>query len=229
MWLFCCITFFNASFLLILTEFKNSLMIIDINAENPDARKISQVVDVLQRGGVIIYPTDSVYGLGCDIYQKKGIERICRLRNLNPQKANLTIICKDISQLSEYTQQIDNAVFKLLKRNLPGPFTFILKSSRKLPKSMDNNRKTLGIRIPDNNIAQAIIEKMGNPILSISLKSDDEITEYFTDPYEIHEDFEKLVDMVIDGGIGDNIPSAVIDVSEGNVEILRQGGRELIE
>lgn len=204
-------------------------MIIDINAENPDARKISQVVDVLQRGGVIIYPTDSVYGLGCDIYQKKGIERICRLRNLNPQKANLTIICKDISQLSEYTQQIDNAVFKLLKRNLPGPFTFILKSSRKLPKSMDNNRKTLGIRIPDNNIAQAIIEKMGNPILSISLKSDDEITEYFTDPYEIHEDFEKLVDMVIDGGIGDNIPSAVIDVSEGNVEILRQGGRELIE
>ena len=204
-------------------------MIVEINPENPDSRKISQVVDILKQGGVIIYPTDSIYGLGCDIFQKKGIERICRMRNLNPQKANLTIICKDISQLSEYTQQIDNTVFKLLKRNLPGPFTFILKSGKKLPKSMDNNRKTLGFRIPDNNISQAIIEKLGNPILSISLKSDDEITEYFTDPYEIHEDFEKQVDIVIDGGIGDNIPSTVVNVSEGEVEILRQGRKELIE
>jgi tRNA threonylcarbamoyl adenosine modification protein (Sua5/YciO/YrdC/YwlC family) len=210
-------------------EKKNKLMIVEINPENPDSRKISQVVDILQQGGVIIYPTDSIYGLGCDIFQKKGIERICRMRNLNPQKANLTIICKDISQLSEYTQQIDNTVFKLLKRNLPGPFTFILKSGKKLPKSMDNNRKTLGFRIPDNNISQAIIEKLGNPILSISLKSDDEITEYFTDPYEIHEDFEKQVDIVIDGGIGDNIPSTVVNVSEGEVEILRQGRKDLIE
>ncbi len=204
-------------------------MLLEINPENPDNRKIDQVVELLKDGGVIIYPTDTIYGLGCDIFQRKAVERICRLRNLNPQKANLTIICKDISQLSEYTQQIDNSHFKLLKRNLPGPFTFILKSSRKLPKSLDNRRKTLGLRIPDNNIAQAVIEKLGNPILSISLKSDDEIREYFTDPYEIHEDYEKQVDIVIDGGMGDNSPSTVVNLSEGDIEIIRAGKGELIE
>ncbi len=204
-------------------------MLLEVNNENPDNRKINQIVDLLKEGGVIIYPTDTIYGLGCDIFNKKAVERICRIRKLNPQKANLTIICKDISQLSEYTQQIDNRIFKLLKRNLPGPFTFILRSSRKLPKALDNRRKTLGLRIPDNNIAQSIIEKLGNPILSISLKSDDQITEYFTDPYEIHEDFEKLVDIVIDGGVGNNVPSTVVDVSNGEVEVLRAGQKELID
>ena len=204
-------------------------MLLNINSDNPSSRKINQVVELLKGGGVIIYPTDTIYGLGCDIFNKKAVERICRLRNLNPQKANLTIICKSISQLSEYTAQIDNRMFKLLKRNLPGPFTFILKSSRKLPKSFDNRRKTLGIRIPDNSICQAIIEKLGNPVLSISLKSDDEVTEYLTDPYVIHEDFENLVDIVIDGGIGSNVPSTVVDISEGTAEVLREGLGELIE
>lgn len=204
-------------------------MLLKINSDNPDTRKVDRVVQLLQDGGVIIYPTDTVYGLGCDIFQKKAVERICRLRGLNPQKANLTIICQSISQLSEYTQQIDNSVFKLLKRNLPGPFTFIFKSSRKLPKSLDNRRKTLGLRIPDNTIAQSIIEKLGNPILSISLKSEDEIREYVTDPYEIHEDFEKLVDIVIDGGMGDNAPSTVIDLSKGEIDIIRAGKGELLD
>jgi len=198
-------------------------MLLSIHADNPDKRKVDKVVRLLQEGGVIIYPTDTIYGLGCDIFQKKAIEKICRLRDLNPDKANLTIICKDISQLAEYTQQIDNVIFKLLKRNLPGPFTFILKAGRKIPKSFNNRRKTLGLRIPNNNIAQAIIEGLGNPILSISLKSEDEITEYFTDPFEIHEDFEKKVDIVIDGGIGSNVPSTVVNLSDGEIDIIRQG------
>lgn len=198
-------------------------MLVSINPDNPHDRKINQMVDILKRGGVIIYPTDSVYGLGCDIFQKKAIERIIRLRQLNPQKANLTIVCKDISQLAEYTQHIDNRIFKLLKRNLPGPFTFILKSSRKLPKTFANRRKTLGLRIPDNPIALAIIEALGNPILSISLKASDEITEYLTDPYEIHEEYERLVDAVIDGGVGNNEPTSVVDVSSGEIEIIREG------
>lgn len=198
-------------------------MLVSINPDNPHDRKINQMVDILKRGGVIIYPTDSVYGLGCDIFQKKAIEHIIRLRHLNPQKANLTIVCKDISQLAEYTQHIDNRIFKLLKRNLPGPFTFILKSSRKLPKTFANRRKTLGLRIPDNPIALAIIEALGNPILSISLKASDEITEYLTDPYEIHEEYERLVDAVIDGGVGNNEPTSVVDVSSGEIEIIREG------
>jgi len=198
-------------------------MLLSIRTQNPDQRKINQVVDALRSGGIIIYPTDTIYGLGCDIFNKKAIEKVCRLRKLDPKKANLTIICKDISQVALYAQHIDNASFKILKRNLPGPFTFILKSSRKLPKSFDNKRKTLGIRIPDNPIALRIIEELGNPILSISLKSDDEILEYVTDPFEIYEEFEKLVDIVVDGGMGNNVPSTVVDLSQDSLEIIREG------
>ncbi len=198
-------------------------MLISINKDNPESRKIQQVVEVLEKGGVIIYPTDTVYGLGCDIFQTKSIERICRIRNLDVSKANLTIICKDIAQLSAYTKQIENNIFKILKKNTPGPFTFILKSGNEIPKIFKNRRKTIGVRIPDNNIGQAIIEELGHPILSISLKSDDEILEYFTDPSEIHDDYEKLVDIVVDGGIGKNIPSAVIDCSDGSINIMREG------
>lgn len=204
-------------------------MLLSINPDNPDRRKIGQVVDRLREGAVIIYPTDTIYGLGCDIFQKKAIEKICRIRDLNPQKANLSIVCNSISQIAEYTQQISNSNFKLLKRNVPGPFTFILKSSRKLPKTLDNRRKTLGLRIPDNNIAQDIVKQLGNPILSISLKSDDLISEYFTDPYEIYEDFKKQVDIVIDGGIGDHEPSTVIDLSKDELEIIRQGKGILLD
>ncbi len=202
-------------------------MFISINEENPENRKIRNVVEVLEKGGVIIYPTDTIYGLGCDILHPKAIERICRIRNIDIQKANFTIICKDIAQLSNYTKQLDNKVFKILKKNSPGPFTFVLKSGNEIPKIFKNRRKTIGIRIPDNKIAQSIIEELGHPILSISLKSDDEILEYFTDPSEIYDDYQKLVDIVIDGGTGKNIPSAVIDCSNGAVVILREGEVEL--
>ncbi len=202
-------------------------MLLRINKDNPEERKIRHVVEVLEKEGVIIYPTDTVYGLGCDIFCPKSIEKICRIRNWNISKAYFTIICKDIAQLSKYTKPLDNRIFKIIKKNSPGPFTFVLKSGNEIPKIFKNRRKTVGIRIPDNNIAQSIIEKLGRPILSISLKSDDEITEYFTDPSEIFDDFQKIVDIVIDGGMGKNIPSAVIDCSEGSVEILREGEIEL--
>lgn len=202
---------------------KFSRMLISINQDNPENRKIQQVIEVLQKGGVIIYPTDTIYGLGCDIFQTKAIEKICRIRNMDVSKANLTIICKDIAQVSKYTRQIDNSIFKILRKNLPGPFTFILKSGNEIPKIFTNRRKTIGIRIPGNKITQAILQELGHPILSISLKSDDEVLEYFTDPTEIHDDFHHLVDLVVDGGPGKNIPSAVIDCSEGTVEVLREG------
>jgi len=198
-------------------------MLISLNKDNPESRKLDKVVETLEKGGVIIYPTDTVYGLGCDIFQPKSIERICRIRKMDISKAYLTIICKDIAQVSQYTKQIDNSTFKILKKNTPGPFTFVLKSGNEIPKIFKIRRKTVGVRIPDNKIAQSIIEKLGHPILSISLKSDDEILEYFTDPSEIHDDYEKLVDIVIDGGIGKNVPSAVVDCSEDSIIILREG------
>lgn len=204
------------------------MLLLEINAENPAERKINQVVECLEKNGVIIYPTDTIYGLGCDMNNSKAINRICRLRDLNPAKANLTIICEDISQLSQYVKQLDNDIFRLLKKNLPGPFTFILKAGKKLPKSFQNRRKTLGIRIPDNEIALAIIRAMGRPILSISLKSEDEVREYFTDPTEIFDDYKKLVDIVIDGGVGRNVPSTVVDLSEGEIDVLREGAGELL-
>lgn len=198
-------------------------MLLKINAENPSDRKIRQAVEILEKGGVIIYPTDTVYGLGCDIFNHKAVERICQLRRLNPAKANLTFICSNISQLSSYASQIDNDVFKVLKHNLPGAFTFILKANNKVPKLFKNKKKTIGVRIPNNNIALAIIEELGRPILSISLKSDDEITEYFTDASEIYDDFKKQVDLVIDGGVGNNMPSTIIDCTSGSPEVIREG------
>lgn len=203
-------------------------MLLKINPDNPEGRKIKQVVDILQNGGVIIYPTDTVYGLGCDIFNPKAVERICRLRGLKPEKAMLSFICKDISQIAEYAFQIDNDVFKTLKRNLPGPFTFVLKSNNQVPKLFKNRKRSIGVRIPDNGIAQAIVEELGRPILSLSLKSDDEILEYFTDPIDIFEDFKKLTDVVIDGGIGKNVPSTVVDCMGDEIVIIRQGGGELV-
>lgn len=204
-------------------------MLLPIHPENPQARYIQQVVTSLLNDGVIIYPTDTIYGLGCDMNNQKAIEKICRLRNLNPSKIHLSIICKDISQLSEFTLPINNTIFRLLKKNLPGPFTFIFKGHSRLPKMFKNKRKTIGVRIPDNAIALAIIEALGRPILSISLKSDDEILEYLTDPYEIEEQFGKQVDLVIDGGVGGNEPSTVVNCVDGEPEIIRQGVGELIE
>lgn len=203
-------------------------MLLKVNPDNPEGRKISQVAKILRDGGVIIYPTDTVYGLGCDIFNPKAVERICRLRGLKPEKAMLSFICKDISQIAEYAFQIDNDVFKTLKRNLPGPFTFVLKSNNQVPKLFKNRKRSIGVRIPDNRIAQAIVEDLGRPILSLSLKSDDEILEYFTDPIDIYDDFKKLTDVVIDGGMGANIPSTVVDCMGDEIVILRQGAGELI-
>lgn len=198
-------------------------MLLKINPDNPEGRKISQAVDTLRDGGVIIYPTDTVYGLGCDIFNTKAVDRICKLRGLDPVKARLSFICKDISQVADYAQQIDNTTFRLMKKHLPGAFTFVLNSNNKVPKMFKNRKRTIGIRVPDNNICQALVEQLDRPILTASLKSDDEILEYFTDPIDIYEDFGKLVDLVIDGGIGDNQPSTVVDCTGEEPIVLRAG------
>ncbi|MCB0633976.1 MAG: L-threonylcarbamoyladenylate synthase [Saprospiraceae bacterium] len=201
-------------------------MLLRINSENPEGRKIRQVVESLESGGVIIYPTDTVYGLGCDIYDQKAVEKICRLRDLDPKKAMLSIVCKDISQVSEFASQIENTTFKLMRRLLPGPYTIVLKAGSSVPKLFKNRKRTIGIRIPDNRIVLDIVETLGHPILTTSLKSDDEILEYFTDPIDIYEDFKKLVDVVIDGGVGGNVPSTVIDCTEDIPALLRAGAGE---
>ncbi|RMG85188.1 MAG: threonylcarbamoyl-AMP synthase [Bacteroidetes bacterium] len=198
-------------------------MLLRINPDNPEKRKIKQLTDVLEAGGLIIYPTDTVYGIGCDVYNQKAIERICRLRGLDPKKARLSIICKDISQVAKYTQQIDNEVFRLMRRLLPGPYTFVLKASHELPRIFKNKKKTVGIRVPDNRIILDLVEAFGRPVLTTSLKSEDEILEYFTDPIDIYEDFKKRVDVVVDGGPGGNVPSTVVDCTDLEFRVLRPG------
>ncbi len=198
-------------------------MLFRINTENPELRKISQVVKILEEGGVIIYPTDTVYAFGCDILQAKAIDRICQLRGLNPEKARLSMICQDISQISEYAAQIDNQIFKALKSHLPGPFTFVLKAGKGVPKKFKNRKKTIGVRVPEHPIAQVVTKSLGRPLMTASLKSEDEMLEYFTDPFDIYQDYKKLVNAVIDGGIGGNIPSTVVDCTGDEPVILREG------
>ncbi|MBL7793265.1 MAG: threonylcarbamoyl-AMP synthase [Saprospiraceae bacterium] len=204
-------------------------MLLEINATNPDQRKISQVVEILKSGGIIIYPTDTVYALGCDITNQKAITKICQLRGLDPSKAMLTFICKDFSQLSDYTMPIDNHVFRLLKKHLPGPFTFVFKANNSVPKLLKNKKNTVGIRIPGNPIVRALVEELGRPLLTTSLKSDDEILEYFTDPEDIYQDFGKHVDAVIDGGICGNVPSTLVDCTSGEPVVIRHGAGEFVE
>jgi len=198
-------------------------MLLKINSQNPEGRKIRQVVESLRDGGVIIYPTDTVYGLACDIDNQHAIDRLCLLRGLDPAKAMLTIACKDISQLSEYARQLDSPTFKFLKKNIPGPFTFVLPASNKVPKIFKNRKRTIGVRVPDHNIPGAIVEELGRPIVTTSLKSDDEILEYFTDPIDIYDDYKKLVDIVIDGGSCGNTPSTVVDCTGSEPLIIREG------
>ncbi|WP_024769590.1 L-threonylcarbamoyladenylate synthase [Aquimarina macrocephali] len=190
--------------------------------ENPNPREIQRVVNCLRNGGLVIYPTDTVYGLGCDITNNRALERIAQIKGVKLAKANFSFICKDLSNLSDYVKQIDNATFKLLKRTLPGPYTFILPGSNNLP-TVFKKRKTVGIRVPDNNICTAIVEELGNPIVSTSIYDEDEVIEYTTDPELILEKWDNLVDMVIDGGYGDNIPSTVIDLTSGEPILLREG------
>ena len=186
-------------------------------------RKIQYVVDCLREDGVVIYPTDTVYAMGCNIRSKKALERICKLKGIKPEKSNLSMICRDLSEISEYTVQIDNSLFRTLKKALPGAYTFILKANSNVPKLFKNNKRTIGVRVPDNNIVQTIIAELGNPILTTSLKIDDDIQEYPTDPFDIHESYKKIVDMIVDGGIGGLIPSTVIDCTGNEPEIVREG------
>ena len=204
-------------------------MLIKIYPENPNEKAIQQAADILRKGGIIIYPTDTVYGLGCDITNPKAIERICKIRNIKPEKANFSFICYDLSHISDYIKPIDNATFRVLKKALPGPFTFIFNASHAVPKLLSSNKKTVGIRVPDNNIAREIVKALGNPILSTSIHDEDDIIEYSTDPELIHEKYEDLVDLVIDGGYGDNIPSTVIDCTTGEFDVIREGKGQLEE
>lgn len=202
-------------------------MLLKIYPENPNPRAIEQVADVLRKGGLIIYPTDTVYGLGCDITNHRAIEAICRIRNIKPEKANFSFICCDLSHISDYIKTIDNATFRVVKKALPGPFTFIFNANNNVPKLLSSNKKTVGIRVPDNNIARDIVKALGNPILSTSIKDDDDIIEYSTDPELIYEKYRDVVDIVIDGGYGGNIPSTVVDCTSGDFEIVREGKGEL--
>lgn len=202
-------------------------MLIKIYPENPNHKEISKVVEVLKNGGVIIYPTDTVYGLGCDINNSKAVEKIARIKGINLEKANFSFVCYDLSHLSDFSRPLNNDIFKLLKRNLPGPFTFILEANNNVPKLFKSKKKTVGIRIPDNNIPREIVKVLGNPIMSTSIYDTDEIIEYTTDPELIYERYSNVVDLVIDGGYGNNVPSTVIDCSAGEIEILRQGIGEL--
>lgn len=195
---------------------------IKIYPENPNPREINKVVDILRKGGLIIYPTDTVYGLGCDITNTKALEKIARIKGVKLAKANWSFICADLSNLSDYVRQIDTATFKILKRALPGPYTFILPGNNNLPKEFKKKR-TVGIRVPDNNIARTLVEVLGNPIISTSIRDEDELLEYTTDPELIFEKWQNLVDAVIDGGYGDNVASTVVDLSEGEPIIVREG------
>lgn len=195
---------------------------IKIYEENSNPKEIKRVVEVLRKGGLVIYPTDTVYGLGCDITNSKALEKIARIKGVKLAKANWSFICADLSNLSDYVRQIDNATFKLLKRALPGPYTFILPGNNNLPKDF-KKKKTVGIRVPDNNIARTLVEQLGNPIVSTSIRDEDDVIEYTTDPELIYEKWQNLVDVVIDGGYGDNVASTVIDLSEGEPTVLREG------
>lgn len=202
-------------------------MYLKIHPETPEKRKVDQAVKIIEKGGIVIYPTDSVYSMGCDLMNKRAIEKLAKLKGLKLKKAQFSIICNDLSELSDYTKGFPRATFKLLNKNLPGPFTFILQANNKLPKLFDTNRKTIGIRIPDNTILQRITDQLGRPLVTTSIHDEDEILEYSTDPELIKERYEKMVDLIIDGGMGNLKPSTVVDCSTEVPEIIREGIGEL--
>lgn len=199
-------------------------MYLPIHPQNPQARNISTAVDILSRGGVIIYPTDTIYGLGCDIRQPKAIERICRIKNIEPARARLSFVCYDLSDMSRYVKNIPTSLFRMLKQYLPGPYTFILPASKEVPKLLKSKKDTVGLRIPDNNIARSIVKELARPVLSVSLPG--EMVEEYTDPELIYRNFNKLVDVVIDGEIGGMVPSTVIDCTGDEPVMIRKGAGE---
>ena len=198
-------------------------MLVRIYEENPNPKAIREVVDCLKKGGVIIYPTDTVYGIGCDINNRKAVERICKIRNIKPEKAQFSFICYDLSHISDYCAQMSNPTFKLMKRLLPGPYTFIMNATNSVPKLFQSKKRTVGIRIPKNNIPLEIVRQLGHPIMTASVHDPDEIIEYTTDPTLIHERFENKVDMVIDGGFGGIEGSTILDCTGEEVVVLREG------
>ena len=202
-------------------------MLLQLHPDNPQPRNIKTIVECLQDGGIIIYPTDTIYGLGCNIFKQKAIERICRIKNVDPSKAQLSFICYDLSDLSNFTKSISTPLYRILKSHLPGPYTFILPASKQVPKILKGKKDTIGLRVPDNNIARSIIKELSNPILSASLPG--EMVEEYTDPELIHENFKNLVDIVIDGGIGGMIPSTIIDCTNDEPIVIRKGLGEWAE
>lgn len=198
-------------------------MLVKLYNENPNPKEVDKIVSLLRDGGIIIYPTDTVYGLGCDITKQRAVERIAWIKGVKPEKSNFSFIVDDLSRLADYTRPIDNTIYKLMKRNLPGPFTFILEANSNVPKLLKRKKKNVGIRIPDNNIIREIVRQLGNPILTTSIHSEDTVLEYDTDPELIHEEMGHLVDLVIDGGYGNNVPSTVVDCTGEQIEIVRQG------
>ncbi|MBL7113396.1 MAG: threonylcarbamoyl-AMP synthase [Bacteroidales bacterium] len=198
-------------------------MLLKIHPENPSHRQILRAVEVLQRGGIIVYPTDTVYAFGCDIYQHRAVEKIAKLKGIRPEKANFSFIFSDLSQLSDYAKLIDNRVYKMMKAYLPGPYTFILHARSNVPKLFQSKKKTIGIRIPDNRIAIELVRQLGHPMMTASIHDEDELIEYTTDPELIYNKYKKNVDAIINGGFGNNEPSTVVDCTTEEPTILRQG------
>ncbi len=202
-------------------------MLLKLYPDNPNYKEFRKIAEILRNGGIIIYPTDTVYAIGCDINNNKAIQKIARLKGFSADKANFSIICNNLSNLSEYAK-VDNSIFKMMKKNLPGAFTFILPASSKLPKLFKSKKKSVGIRVPDHFIPLGIVEELGSPIMTTSIHDPDEVIEYTTDPELIHEKYSKDVDLVIDGSFGRNVASTIIDCTSGNIEIVREGIGELI-
>jgi len=196
-------------------------MFIQIHPKDPQPRLIKQVVETLKDGGVIVYPTDTIYGLGCDIYNHKAVERICRIKGIDPKKAQFSIVCSDLSHLSTFAKQISTSTYRTLKEYLPGPYTFVLPASKQVPKILQGRKDTIGLRVPDNKITIALIKELGNPIISTSLPGED--VEEYTDPEIIYENYQNLVDIVVDGGIGGTVPSTVVQFQDDEFELVRQG------
>jgi len=198
-------------------------MLLKIYPQNPEGKKLDLALDILRSGGTIIYPTDSVYSLGCNLLDHKAVVKVARIKGLKPEKANFTIIFKDLSTISEYTRPFDTWVYKLMKKALPGPFTFILEANSNVPKIFKSKKKTIGIRVPDNDIPRMLVKRLGNPIISTSIKDEDEVVEYITDPELIHEKYQNMVDVVIDGGFMNNTATTIVDCTGAEPVILRQG------
>jgi tRNA threonylcarbamoyl adenosine modification protein (Sua5/YciO/YrdC/YwlC family) len=199
-------------------------MLVRLNEKNISSDALSQIINYLKNGGIIIYPTDTVYALGCDITNQKAIEKLCKLKGIKPEKSHFSFVCSDLSHLSEYTKAIPNHIFRIMKKALPGPYTFILEANNQVPKLLKQNKKTVGIRVPANMICKTIVEALGNPLISTSLiDTNDDMIEYFSDPEIIHQQYEEKVDLVIDGGFGNIYPSTVFDCSTDEVIVLREG------